>query len=231
MDLVSYFTSFGTYKYLLNAVLVPIHDLPGVFADNIYGQTVNGPLWTLPIEFICYVLCFLLFRLQITDQKKMKYSILLFIPGYILMSILLVRIPVLKEALRPMGMFYVGMLCYVYRNHIKINSWIALIMVAVLAVSIPFGILEYTVLIALPYVLLYGGFAIKQQKAFLSGAVDISYQLYLCAWPIQQIICQMNGGSMDPWMNFVIALPISILVAFGLYECVDKRMKKSVRAA
>jgi peptidoglycan/LPS O-acetylase OafA/YrhL len=231
MDPVSYYTDFGTYKYLLNAVLVPIHDLPGVFANNIYGQTVNGPLWTLPIEFICYVLCFLLFRMQITDQKKMKYSILLFIPGYIVMSIFLARIPVLKEALRPMGMFYAGMLCYVYRDHIKINGWIALIMAAVLAVSIPFGILEYTVLIALPYVLLYAGFAIKQQKAILSGAPDISYQLYLCAWPIQQIVCQMNGGSMSPWMNFVIALPISTLIAFGLYECVDKRMKKTVGAA
>jgi peptidoglycan/LPS O-acetylase OafA/YrhL len=220
----AYFTNTETYKYLLNAVLIPIHDLPGVFTNNVYGQTVNGPLWTLPIEFLCYVLCFLLFRIRITDQKKMKYSILLFIPCYIAMSIFLVRIPVLKEALRPMGMFYVGMLCYVYRDKINMNPWVALGMAAVLCISIPLGILEYTVLFALPYVLAYLGFGVKKQKTFLDGKPDISYQLYLTAWPIQQIVCHFAGGSMNPWLNFVISLPFAVIAAIGIYTFVEKKI-------
>jgi peptidoglycan/LPS O-acetylase OafA/YrhL len=226
-----YFSSSAAYKYLLNAVLIPIHDLPGVFTTNIYGQTVNGPLWTLPIEFLCYVLCFLLFRMHITEEKKMKYSLIAFLPGYFLMSMILVRIPVLKEALRPMGMFYVGMLYYVYRDKIKMNSWAALGATAVLCISIPFGILEYTVLFCLPYVLAYTAFAVPKPKTFLDGKADISYQLYLTAWPIQQILCQCFGGSMNPWLNFIIAVPCSIAAAIGIYMLVEKRIKKTVRTA
>lgn len=43
LGLAAYFTSDSTYLYLLNAVLIPIHNLPGVFETLPY-QTVNGPL-------------------------------------------------------------------------------------------------------------------------------------------------------------------------------------------
>lgn len=43
-DLGDYFKSSSTYLYLLNAILIPVHNLPGVFEQNIYGPTVNGSL-------------------------------------------------------------------------------------------------------------------------------------------------------------------------------------------
>ena len=46
---------------MLNAVLVLVHPLPGVFASNPYPDVVNGALWTLPVEYACYVLCFVVF--------------------------------------------------------------------------------------------------------------------------------------------------------------------------
>lgn len=43
-ELRDYFTSTQTYRYLLNAVLIPVHELPGVFTHNIYDSIVNGAL-------------------------------------------------------------------------------------------------------------------------------------------------------------------------------------------
>lgn len=60
--LSDYFSRPATYAYLLNAFLIPVHNLPGVFLNNPYGSTVNGSLWTMPVEF--FLLCMLLYRIH-----------------------------------------------------------------------------------------------------------------------------------------------------------------------
>lgn len=50
-----YFASADTWTYLSNVTLMASYDLPGVFEDNPIG-VVNGSLWTLGPEFICYLL-------------------------------------------------------------------------------------------------------------------------------------------------------------------------------
>lgn len=50
-----YFASFDAWRYLSTAVLLVWRGLPGVFADNPFPLAVNGSLWTLPVEFLCYV--------------------------------------------------------------------------------------------------------------------------------------------------------------------------------
>lgn len=59
-SLSEYFKDTQVYHYLLNGVLLLQHNLPGVFRDNPYLPTVNGVLWTLPIEFLCYIACFVM---------------------------------------------------------------------------------------------------------------------------------------------------------------------------
>ena len=59
-----YFTNPQTYKYLLNGALIMVHQLPGVFTNNPSGDVVNAALWTLPVEFICYILCFISLNCQ-----------------------------------------------------------------------------------------------------------------------------------------------------------------------
>jgi peptidoglycan/LPS O-acetylase OafA/YrhL len=222
--LIDYFTNLETYKYLLNALLIPIHNLPGVFADNIYLPTVNGPLWTLPVEFLCYVICFVIYRIHVMNSKNMKYSLIFFIPGYIFMFILLSKVPLLQEAMRPMGMFYVGIMFYVYRDNISMNWHLTLVMLCVLLITTLFGGLEYAILLTMPYLFSYVGFATKKISIFKDKLSDISYQMYLTAWPIQQILTQLFGGKMNPCVNFIIALPICFAVSFILYECIDAKI-------
>ncbi len=57
LNIKAYVTSTKSWMYLLNIILIPIHDSPGVFENNIQFTTVNGALWTLPIEFICFIAC------------------------------------------------------------------------------------------------------------------------------------------------------------------------------
>lgn len=64
-----YFASGITWTYLRNLILVPTHPLPGVFEGHL-TSSVNGSLWTLPLEFICYILCFVFYKLGLAEGKK-----------------------------------------------------------------------------------------------------------------------------------------------------------------
>lgn len=53
----AYWRRAETWLYVLrNALLYPVtYDLPGMFEDNPFPNAVNGVLWTLRLEFTCYL--------------------------------------------------------------------------------------------------------------------------------------------------------------------------------
>lgn len=50
-----YFGDPGSWAYLRNVTLVPVYTLPEVFVGHPVDGTVNGSLWTLGPEFLCYL--------------------------------------------------------------------------------------------------------------------------------------------------------------------------------
>ena len=57
LPLADYFRTPQVWLYVArNALLYPVtYDLPGVFAHNPLPLQVNGSLWTLRLEFTCYL--------------------------------------------------------------------------------------------------------------------------------------------------------------------------------
>lgn len=103
-----YFTNTQTYKYLLNGALIMVHQLPGVFINNPSGDVVNAALWTLPVEFICYILCFISYKLTKFDKKKF---LLLSIPVFALAAVYYVKFsPLQLSVVRAVLLFYLGVL-------------------------------------------------------------------------------------------------------------------------
>lgn len=225
-----YFSRKETYQYLLNSVMVLVHDLPGVFEGNIYGQTVNGPLWTLPIEFLCYIMCFLALKTGFMNEKRMKWTVPLFAAGYIGIKLLLGSNELLASALRPVGLFYAGMLYYVYRDKIKLKWQIAVLSFLALVLCTYVGILGGTIFLFLPYILFYVGYGTRYKFSNFAKYGEVSYGMYLCGWPIQQILCMQFGGTMKPLVNFFLALPLAVLCGYLLNRLVEmpigKYMKK-----
>ena len=217
-----YFLQKGTYQYLLNSVMILTHNLPGVFTGNIYGQTVNGPLWTLPVEFLCYIMCFLVWRTGFLNEKRMKWTIPLFAAGYAGVKLLLGTNALLLSALRPVGLFYAGMLYYVYRGKIKLRWEAALLCFAALIFFTWRGLLDVVVFVFLPYLLLYLGYGTRHKFSNFAKYGEVSYGVYLCGWPIQQTVCMLFGGRMVPVVNFLLTVPLAICGGFLLNRFVEK---------
>ena len=227
LPLGEYFTSAGTYRYLLNGCMVLQHNLPGVFENNIYAGVVNGALWTLPVEFLCYIMCYVMYRLRLLERKNLKYTIVIFAVGCVGVQILSERgIPMVGSMIRPTVMFFIGMLYYLYQDKIKM-SWKAALLAAVgLVVSTGVGVLGYMIYVFLPYLLFYLGYATKKKFAGFGKKREISYGIYLAGFPIQQMICAQFGGQMMPLVNAVLAIPLAILAGWLIWLCVENPLKK-----
>lgn len=229
----TYFLSPGTYIYLLNAMLIPIHNLPGVFEGLPY-QTVNGPLWTLPVEFACYLMLWalsliLVVAIKTKDQSDLSgivgnkaFRVLLWIAGGIALIAFVTVFYALKNefmisVVRPIVIFIEGSLYYQYREKINVN-WIAgLIMAMILALSGLAGCFSIGMILLLPYITVALTLGIPQIKADWT-VFKVSYEMYLLGWPIQQLLMVFFKCNMTAAMNSLLAVPIDVIIAYTIYK-------------
>lgn len=69
LSVKDYLSDQSTWKYFLNCIFMIQHKLPGVFESNSYPKSVNGSLWSLPLEVLCYAALAIAFRLRLLYEK------------------------------------------------------------------------------------------------------------------------------------------------------------------
>lgn len=50
----------------------------------------------------------------------------------------------------------------------------------------------------------------------------------MCAWPVQQTVVMLFGGSMKPIINFGVSMPFIIVIGYALNVFIEKRIIKLV---
>jgi peptidoglycan/LPS O-acetylase OafA/YrhL len=79
LPLGEYFTDAGFFAYLMNIIGAIHTELPGVFTGNPTPQ-VNGALWTIPWEIICYTIMSVM---MITGVVRRPAATFLLLAGYV----------------------------------------------------------------------------------------------------------------------------------------------------
>lgn len=220
LGLREYWMQGETWRYLLNCGMILQHNLPGVFENAPYVSTVNGALWTLPVECVCYIGCFLFYCARFMKKRKFSVTIPLVTVFVLLVYYFAADNAVLLSALSACFFFYIGMAYYVYRDCVVLRWQYAVIAGAALGVSVVFRIAVWGLFLCFPYILLVLWYGAPQISPMISAVGNFSYGMYLWGFPIQQAVIYFSGDHMSPAANILASLPLSmILGAVTFYLC------------
>lgn len=207
LPLKEYYANPATLFYVINNITLHIqYFLPGVFEDNPYPGSVNGSLWTLPIEFSMYiVLMFILLCLKkVTSKTYPLVGIALVasaLHGCFFIDIIQVE-PTsslfwIKNAFTLIPYFFWGA---VYASSEKAMSalnlqvaFLILIVATPLTDIFPSYLDELVQMVFLPYITLAISFAMPPVFGRMFARNDYSYGLYVWAFPIQQTLVHYLG--------------------------------------
>jgi len=228
LGLAEYFSNTQFRHYLLN-VFGDIHYLlPGVFNDNPMPLTVNGQLWTVPFELLCYIS---ITAMALIGGVKHRIISLLSIP---IMTVALIFGRFCKyngHFPEPIGAFsgslllitfLSGLVLFLYRDEVPWSGRITVIctlIAATLVGLVPFG--EYGAPVPIAYITIYLGLTNYKRAHFLRHA-DLSYGIFLYGYVVQQTIAHFLPWSRHWYLNFSIALPITAVVAAASWHFVER---------
>lgn len=224
--LTRYFTSSLTWKYPLSGFALRIYEtLPGVFTHNPFSHIVNGSLWTLPHEVMCYFMV-AAFGLLLSRNIKM----FLIVASLIAFVIYIDKYIFLKwKFYWDACWFFFGALVYIFRNRIVLNLNVALCCIALLVLNIYFDHNFYicNVITGLlsTYIIITLSFIKSNRLKNFSKYGDFSYGVYIWGFVIQQVVA-MAFTNFNHYYNFLVSALIVLPLSYLSWHLIEKRALK-----
>jgi len=218
-----YVSADGTWDFLIANLLVNTdhNGLPGVwFSGGDIGDIVDGPLWSLPVEMVMYLL---VAGLGVLRLMRLPILGALITVGMICLWVDTASSYEFIGSVGWMTSFFVaGMALYRLRDRGIFNGRLALLALAGLVASVPLDALVLLFPLFGGYLVLY--LALHPALPVIPAARfgDLSYGLYIYGWPVEQTLLYLRPGLAWPAL-FAIALPVSAAVAFLSWHLVEKR--------
>ena len=218
LPLRAYFTDAATWSALARSlVFSPPVGLPGVFAGNPLPLAVNGSLWTLRIEAVCYGG---MLALSVAGGLRRGGVLAPLALGWVLLAATVAAraglLPPALAALRVVSIadcllnFVMGAAFWVYAGRIPHRAGLAALALVVLVLAARTPAAPVALHLALPYLTLWLGLC----RPVLRGPmVDVSYGAYLYAFPIQQAL-MASGAPACPVRLIALAVLPTLVCAF-----------------
>ncbi len=232
LTLTGYLSAHATWGYIVNnAGLYTLqHQLPGVFVDNPYPWSVNGSIWTLPMELTGYLLVLGFGALGLFRRAPWLTIVLMLAlvaldrrfeasignPGD---GGSFLQVPI-GSMVAFLVAFSIGMVLHAYRDRIPLSPRVAWSLVGL---QIAVHTTEVGAL-TLPFMAGYGAIVLAfHWPARLEGYdswVFGSYGLYVWAFPVQQLL--IMAGVDKQWSLTVTALPLSYLCGWLSWHYIEQ---------
>ena len=230
LPLSSYFTEPTTWIYLLRCsfLITFFGKLPGVFTTNPYPDAVNGSLWTLPVEACCYAMAAVLGSLGLLRRSRVLVAF-----GVVLV---LCITPLSSISLAPAGgttsgnlplvimlgaTFVLGSLAYSLRARLHLSWTIGAALMALWILTWGGAWARATGIVAIAFAVLVLAFRTPAWLRRLTAPGDLSYGIYVYAFPVQQSVAAI-WGAVDPLLMMAIAFPVTYGLAFVSWRLVER---------
>jgi len=228
IPLADYFNSREFLEYFGSMIGRVRYILPGLFLSNPAPRVVNGALWTVGPEILCYVLiAFAMVAGFFSKPRLMLLATALYLvvclasdpwdaaPVY---EILPTKTLILS--------FLTGNGIFLYRDRLPYSPWLTLAVFLASLVCIAIAQFDvahaavYPAAIGLAYVAASIGLMKLPPLPFFHRG-DYSYGVYIYGFPIQQAIVHFFPGHRDWWFVFAVSLPITLLFAVASWHLVE----------
>lgn len=222
-----YFTNSGTWRFLGgNLLIIPMqYGLPGVFSTTPYPDVVDGSLWTIRIELLCYIGVAVLGLLTVLSRRWLLAS--LAVVALVIAAVVEgtgyhgVLVPLLlgADAAVPIAYFALGMAIRAFAGSTPPPLWAvpaAVVVWAALWVT-PFAVLGAIAFITVVTFTVAFRAPTSLQKP--TRGFDLSYGTYLLAFPVQELLAQ--AGLLQPALNAAVTALIVLPLAAASWRWVE----------
>ena len=229
LPLGTYLRSADTYRYfgfMLHSSLHVYDKLPGVFVHNSYALRVNGSLWTIRQEIVCYAFVALA---GLAGAYRRPALLLAFVAVPYLLDVRgagVVGTGGIHDFFHLLTYFMAGMLVYLYRDRIVYARGLMLLSLALIVVSGIMGHLPLVLPVCSAYLLFYIAFNTGIPLQHFARHGDLSYGIYLYAFPIQQLLAAYFRNSLNALSLSLCALAICAALAAVSWRFVEQPFLK-----
>ena len=226
--------SIAVLKFLRNGIFYCTYfDLPGVFLNH-YNVGVNGSLWTLTYEVICYVLVAV--SAPLWQKKKGSMPVLFALLSGVFLcyyygdfgGVAFLSSTVILRMSRLGLCFLSGSIFYLYGENISFNLRNSIISIVLIILGCLVGGFDICFALGGAYFIFYLAFQKKLVVSWYDKIGDLSYGVYLLAFPVQQLVVEFCGidinfvRTMSSWWNIVISTIIVLPLAWICWHLIEK---------
>lgn len=222
---IKYLGKLETWTYFLKntTLLINQFTLPGVF-NQLKDNSVNSSLWTILIEVECYIVLLLGAHL-IVVRKWLYLSCFCLFTALRIWWMYSGKPPVRGldiEVYFTYGTyFFLGSLFYCFKDDIPFKWIYANVLMAIALLTINTVFEPVTLALFLSYCILIIGTG----KSIINlKNVDISYGLYLYAFPIQQIILLQSGYNINVWIHVTLSAVFASIAGLLSWKFIEQPM-------
>lgn len=229
LPVLEYFTHPMTWEYLLNLVLHPIYFLPGVFESNFYPNAVNGSLWSIPPQFLSYLLVPMIFLVPWRQVRVMLWATLfiamLWVDATGAFSSSIIWGNDFAQASAALALFAMGALIREARVPLTLPIAAASFVVLVIGLAIfPSDDLVWLA-VFLPYLVLTVSLRSWPIMRRANQLPDISYAVFLLGFPVQQFLIDYSPA-LHPYFSIPVCVAITTLLALCIERWVERPIQR-----
>ena len=240
----SYLRTGGAWAYLLNGTLfVQPNALPGVFTHLPEAGVVNGSLWTLRYEFLCYLMVPLIVALVTVARRRALVVVVAAATMLIATAVLdthtgafLDGIPVTIAGLPGavgftvvplfmlMSYFIAGVVIQMYLPRLRFDGRLAALAVPAFIVFSQHPKFFALGVVALAYAVAYFGLAARPVGHRLVALGDASYGIYVWGFVVEQLVVLAFRSHISAIGVFAVAMPATWIIGILSWRMIEKPM-------
>ncbi|MDI9890372.1 acyltransferase family protein [Microbacterium sp. IEGM 1404] len=223
--------SAGALYVLRNAGLwIAQPTIPGMLADIPYPGVWNGSLWTLAFEFACYVVTGLLGCLAVRWGARITVALWAGAMTASVLSVLgLLPVPGTLATFATLLAFYLsGTLLFLGRDRVPVRPGLIMAAAAVVAAVAISGAPTAIAGPAMAYLVLSLGIVLPLRR--IGARNDISYGIYIYAFPVQQMLALVLAERGVPVVvPLVLAIVVTVPLAWASWLFVERPAMRAHR--